>query len=104
MSFTSIPVMDLSLAENPETKPELLKQLRDALLNVGFLYIRNTGIQQEMFDQVCKECVRFFEDLPEEEKLKIEMKNQKSFLGYSRVSRQPTSTYCTLHLHSSMED
>ena len=86
MSFESIPVLDLSLADDPATKPELLEQLRDALLNVGFLYIKNTGIEQEVFDRVSEECVRFFEQLPEEEKLRIEMKNQKSFLGYSRVS------------------
>lgn len=84
MTFTEIPVLDLSMARIEESKPEFLKQLRDALLKVGFLYISNTGIDQELYDKVCNEGIRFF-DLPEEEKLAIEMKNKPSFLGYSRV-------------------
>lgn len=32
------------------------------------------------------ETRKFFEELPFEEKEKIEMKNEKSFLGWSRVS------------------
>ena len=77
--------MDLSLARDEATKLTFLKQLLDALLNVGFLYIKNTGIDQALFDTVCEEGIRFF-DLPEDEKLRIEMKNAKSFLGYSKVS------------------
>lgn len=85
MSFTEIPILDLSLARQEDTKPRFLMDLRDALLNVGFLYLENTGIEQELYDEVCKEGIAFF-DLPEQEKLRIEMKNQPSFLGYSRVS------------------
>lgn len=84
MAFNEIPVLDLSEARNADTKPGFLKKLRDALLNVGFLYIKNVGIDQETFDRVCEAGIRFF-DLPEEEKLAIEMKNKPSFLGYSRV-------------------
>jgi len=84
MAFQEIPILDLSLARDEESKPELLRQLRDALLNVGFLYIKNAGIDQELYDCVCNEGIRFF-DLPQEDKLKIEMKNANSFLGYSQV-------------------
>lgn len=84
MAFTEIPVLDLSEAKDECSKPAFLKQLRAALLNVGFLYIKNAGIEQELYDRVCEEGIRFF-DLPDEEKLSIEMKNQASFLGYSRV-------------------
>ena len=76
--------MDLSKANDPETKPSFLKDLRDAILRVGFLYLSNTGIEEDLFDQVCKEGIAFF-DLPEEEKLAIEMKNQPSFCGWSKV-------------------
>ena len=86
MSFQEIPVLDLALARDERTKPQFLEQLRDALLNVGFFYISNTGIEQELFDQVCEQGIQFF-DLPMEEKLKVEMKNQPSFLGYSQVCR-----------------
>jgi isopenicillin N synthase-like dioxygenase len=84
MPFHAIPILDVSLARDEATKPAFLEELLDALLNVGFLYIKNTGIDQALFDKVCEEGIRFF-DLPEDEKLRIEMKNAKSFLGYSKV-------------------
>ena len=88
MPFREIPILDVSLARDEATKPAFLEQLLDALLNVGFLYIKNTGIDQALFAKVCEEGIRFF-DLPEDEKLRIEMKNAKSFLGYSKVLHSP---------------
>jgi hypothetical protein len=90
MPFKEIPILDMSLARAGLTKPAFLEQLRDALLNVGFLYIKNTGIDQDLYDKVCEEGIRFF-DLPDDEKLRIEMKNAQSFLGYSKVRHQPFS-------------
>ncbi|KAK6428516.1 hypothetical protein LTR95_015339 [Oleoguttula sp. CCFEE 5521] len=91
MAFSKIPVLDLSLARDERTKPAFLKDLQDAVLHVGFFYITNTGIDQVLFDQVCEEGIRFF-DLPEEEKLAIEMKNANSFLGYSRLGNEITAS------------
>ncbi|CAI4218576.1 unnamed protein product [Parascedosporium putredinis] len=54
MSFTSIPILDLSLARNPETKPDFLKELRHALMEVGFLYLKNVGISDELFQRVVR--------------------------------------------------
>ncbi|KAK1828520.1 putative 2-oxoglutarate-dependent dioxygenase DIN11 [Podospora conica] len=90
MSFTSVPVLDLSLASDPATKPQFLAELRHALMEVGFLYLKNVGISDEDFNTVIKEGKAFF-DIPEEEKLKIEMKNAASFLGYSRLSAEVTA-------------
>ncbi|OAQ66886.1 naringenin 3-dioxygenase [Pochonia chlamydosporia 170] len=90
MSFTSIPILDLKLARDPATKPEFLEQLRHALMEVGFLYLKNVGISEELFQDVIKKGKAFF-DIPLEEKLKIEMKNAKSFLGYSQLSAEITA-------------
>ncbi|KAL7789952.1 hypothetical protein V8C37DRAFT_385651 [Trichoderma ceciliae] len=90
MSFTSIPILDLDQSRDPATKPEFLNQLRHALMEVGFLYLRNVGISQELWDEVTKQGKGFF-DIPEEEKLKIEMKNAPSFLGYSQLSAEITA-------------
>jgi isopenicillin N synthase-like dioxygenase len=84
-TFAEIPVLSLAAARVESTKPAFLAQLRDALLDVGFLYLADTGLPEELVAQVVTETRRFFEELPWEEKLAIEMKNQKSFLGYSRV-------------------
>ncbi len=119
MSFTSIPILDLALARDPETKPAFLADLRHALMEVGFLYLKNVGIPDETSQKVIAEGKAFF-DIPEEEKyvnpftrqvlischtepltkqfvspslyrLKIEMKNAPSFLGYSRLSAEITA-------------
>jgi isopenicillin N synthase-like dioxygenase len=66
-SFTHIPILDLSLAQSPATKPAFLAELRYALLEVGFLYLKNVGIEQELFDKVVREGRGFF-DLDIEEK------------------------------------
>lgn len=84
MSFDTIPVLDLSQARDVEKKPDFLGSLRHALLEVGFLYIKNTGIDQALIQNVIAQGKRFFE-LSEEKKLNIEMKNAPSFLGTSSL-------------------
>jgi isopenicillin N synthase-like dioxygenase len=67
MSFTSIPILDLALARDPITKPQFLSDLRHALMEVGFLYLKNVGISDETFQQVIEEGKAFF-DIPDGEK------------------------------------
>jgi isopenicillin N synthase-like dioxygenase len=67
MSFDTIPILDLSQAKDPSTKPQFLDELRHALLEVGFLYLKNVGIPEELTQKVIEEGVAFF-DLPMEEK------------------------------------
>lgn len=85
-TFTQLPILPLSRAIDPATKPQFLTDLRHALLNVGFLYLSETGLPQQLVQDVIQECKGFFENLPQAEKERIEMKNEKSFLGWSRVS------------------
>ena len=80
MSFHAIPVLDLSLSRHPDTKPAFLDSLRKALLDVGFLYIKNTGIDDALIQDVIEQGKAFF-SLPEEQKMDIQMKNVPSFLG-----------------------
>ncbi|KAI1619609.1 2OG-Fe(II) oxygenase [Exophiala viscosa] len=89
MSFSSIPILDLSLSRSPETKPQLLAGLRHALLEVGFLYIKNTGVPPDLVAEVIRLGKAFF-NLPEEKKLEVEMKNAKSFLGYNKLGMEIT--------------
>ena len=87
-SFAQVPVLSLAAARSSETKPAFLAQLRDALLSVGFMYISDTGVPNDLVEQVIQQTKLFFDEdvFPLDEKEKIEMKNQKSFLGWSRVS------------------
>ena len=87
MSFSSIPVLDLSLARNQDTKPAFLESLRIALLDVGFLYIKNTGIDDTLIQDVIEQGKAFF-SLPDEKKLEVQMKQQPSFLGTEKLLHQ----------------
>lgn len=98
MSFSSLPVLDLSLSKNPDTKPAFLDSLRNALLEVGFFYISNTGIEESLIQDVITQGKAFF-DLPEEKKLEIQMKKKPSFLG---TSIRPHDTFTTLILRTLM--
>jgi len=90
-TFTQLPVLPLSRALDPHTKPQFLSDLRSALLNVGFLYLSETGLPDKLIRDVIAECKGFFENLPQEEKERIEMKNQRSFLGWSRLDNETTA-------------
>jgi len=92
-SFTSIPVLSLAEARDASTKSEFLTQLRQTLLEVGFCYISDTGIPSELIRQVREQTFAFFDEdvLPAPEKERIEMKNEKSFLGWSRVNNETTA-------------
>ena len=87
MSFSSIPVLDLSLARNQDTKPAFLESLRISLLDVGFLYIKNTGIDDTLIQDVIEQGKAFF-GLPDEKKLEVQMKKQPSFLGIEKLLPQ----------------
>ncbi|KAF3934152.1 hypothetical protein ABW20_dc0102258 [Dactylellina cionopaga] len=88
-SFTSIPILDLSLARSEDTKYAFLDDLRHALIEVLLPPSLNSGISEELVAQVKKLGVEFF-DLPEDEKLRLEMKNSPHFLGYSRLGNEIT--------------
>lgn len=66
-AFDHIPILDLSLARRSETKPAFLEELRHVLLEVGFLYLKNVGIPDDLTREIIKEGIAFF-DLPMEEK------------------------------------
>ncbi|CAG8267500.1 unnamed protein product [Penicillium salamii] len=87
-SFTSIPVLDFSQAIS--AKPVFLEALREALVNVGFFYLRNAPIPIEIQEEFTKRALELF-DLPLEKKLEIEMVNSPHFLGYSKLCAEITA-------------
>lgn len=95
MSFDSIPILDLSLARDAKTKPIFLQSLRSALLEVGFLYIKNTGISDELIEEVITQGKAFF-GLPNAKKLEVQMKNAPSFLGTQTVLSATTANELSL--------
>ncbi|PGG99013.1 hypothetical protein AJ79_08712 [Helicocarpus griseus UAMH5409] len=88
-TFFEIPTIDLSLAQSPESKPILLKQLRHALLSVGFLYITNHGVSDEVITDLVDVLPKLF-SLSDAAKEEIALHNSPHFLGYSNVGAETT--------------
>jgi isopenicillin N synthase-like dioxygenase len=85
----SIPILDLSLAEDTRTKQVLLQQLHAALFDVGFLYVTNHGASTATIDRLTSLLPPLFA-LPAEEKAALGKLNTPHFLGYSRFAEETT--------------
>lgn len=85
----SLPIIDLSLADDPEKKPKLLADLQDALFRIGFLYIVNHGAEEQA-KRILEIAPKAFE-IPEEEKLKVAMTKNPHFVGYTELGAEKTA-------------
>src|SRR5215469_110608 len=84
----SIPVLDLDLQYGPHQEL-LLNGLRDALFEVGFLYIENHGVPQSIISNLVDLLPSLF-NLPNESKARISKLNSPHFLGYSGFAEEMT--------------
>lgn len=89
-NFTTIPVLDFAQVSSPSTKSAFLENLRDALVNVGFFYLRNAPISPNLQSVFTAKSLELFQ-LPLEKKLEIEMVNSPHFLGYSKLGAEITA-------------
>ncbi|MEV8040491.1 2-oxoglutarate and iron-dependent oxygenase domain-containing protein [Arthrobacter sp. NPDC080082] len=90
MSLESLPVLDYSrLNAGPEEASRFRDELRDAMHNVGFLYLSGHGIPQDLVDAMLETSRRFF-DLPEAQKLAVENIHSPQFRGYTRMGAELT--------------
>ena len=89
MSITSLPVLDLSLAQNPDTAEQFRAQLRDATHDMGFFYLVGHGIPHALQRRLLTVAREFFA-LPLAEKLAIENLRSPHFRGYTRLGGELT--------------
>lgn len=87
--MTTIPLLDLSLASDLEQRETLLEELYHAFFNVGFLFIKNHGIPQEIIDDLVERLPQLF-CLPADQKLKVSKLNSPHFLGYNGYAEEST--------------
>jgi hypothetical protein len=82
-NFTEIPTLDISLmySDSLADRKELAAKVRDAASRVGFMQIKNHGVDQKIIDDAFAEAKSFFE-LPQEEKEKVHQSQNKDFQGY----------------------
>ncbi|KAH8812761.1 hypothetical protein F5884DRAFT_671266 [Xylogone sp. PMI_703] len=80
----SLPIIDLtpSFSSSLEARQSVAKQIHEACTTIGFFYITGHGIPTDVCDGVFELCNRFFNQLPQESKDAIHMKNSKHFRGY----------------------
>lgn len=85
----TLPVLDFREFDSPATRDAFLGRLRAAARDVGFFYLVGHGIDLAFLDELFATARAFF-DLPEPEKLSIEMVNSPHFRGYTRTGWEHT--------------
>ncbi|KAJ3336084.1 hypothetical protein HDU93_003681 [Gonapodya sp. JEL0774] len=89
-SFKVIPIMDLAMLRGtPEQKKQFLDQFRDVMLTCGFLYIKNTGISDDLQKRIYDVVVKTFA-LPREEKVKFAIEKSPCFKGWNELGKEVT--------------
>ncbi|KAI1386743.1 putative hyoscyamine 6-dioxygenase [Hypoxylon trugodes] len=88
-SFSEIPVIDLSQADDKANKANLLNSLRYALTEVGFLYVSNHGVPTTTVEKLVAVLPTLF-DLEDDVKKSVALENSLHFLGYSGVGSENT--------------
>ncbi|RMZ86334.1 hypothetical protein DV736_g6440, partial [Chaetothyriales sp. CBS 134916] len=86
----SIPIIDLAKAQTTDSRAELLDELRFALLDVGFLYIKNHGVDQRLIQELTDTLPTLF-DLPLDLKDSVALVRSPHFLGYSSFGSETTA-------------
>lgn len=92
--FNAIPQTDLSLADDAVRRPELLQQLRHALTDVGFLYVKNHGVPEKVIADLVTVALPAISGLSAETKAEISLEHSPHFLGYSAVGSETTAGLC----------
>lgn len=90
MSFSEIPTLDLAWADDAARRPDLLAQLRHALVDVGFLYVAHHGVPDQIVDDMINVLPALF-SLSDAAKEAINLHNSPHFLGYSATGTETTA-------------
>lgn len=88
-SQPSLPVLDLSQADDPAQRAAFLKQLHAAARDTGFLHLTGHGITDAESARML-ELTRAFFALPEADRLAVSNLNSPHFRGYTRIGHELT--------------
>ncbi len=89
MNATTLPVLNLARYFNPAERDAFLEQLRTAARDIGFFYLTNHGVNDDLQRAVQQEARRFFA-LDDEQKQKVAMIHSPHFRGYNRAASELT--------------
>lgn len=89
-SAVNVPILDLSRFDGePAERDAFLAELRRAGYELGGFYLTGHGVDPALISEAQALSRRFF-DLPEQDKLAIEMVHSPHFRGYTRVGWERT--------------
>ncbi|KAI0322083.1 2OG-Fe-II oxygenase [Amylostereum chailletii] len=85
-AFSHIPIIDLAniSTDDPHVRRKLAEEVRNACINVGFLYVKNHGIPEETINDALDTMKEFF-SLPTEDKAALDITKTPNFKDYSAV-------------------
>ncbi|KAI0927583.1 hypothetical protein AcW1_007213 [Taiwanofungus camphoratus] len=85
-AFDRIPIIDLQNVSSPDlaVRRALGDAVRDASINVGFLYVKNHGISETTIEQALSASKDFF-SLPIEKKMELDIRKTQNFKGYNPI-------------------
>ncbi|KAI1625624.1 hypothetical protein EDD37DRAFT_625178 [Exophiala viscosa] len=92
-TFEEIPVIDVGniYSENLEERRQKAEEVANVCKTVGFMYIKNHGISQDLIDEVF-ELSRKYHDQPLEVKMKEDVYKSETLRGYERVMAKSGTT------------
>lgn len=82
--FDSIPVIDISgiFSDKLEDRQQVAEKLRDACTRIGFFYIKNHGVPQDLVEG-CFDWAHKFFALPLEKKMEHFVNDSHNLRGYT---------------------
>ncbi|WP_354691812.1 isopenicillin N synthase family oxygenase [Phytobacter sp. RSE-02] len=89
MNATTLPILDLARYFNSSERDAFLDQLRTSARDIGFFYLINHGVNDELQRAVQHEARRFFA-LSDEQKQQVAMIHSPHFRGYNRAASEIT--------------
>ncbi|KAL9711268.1 hypothetical protein Ac2012v2_005808 [Leucoagaricus gongylophorus] len=89
-------------SRDPCVRRELADLIRDACINVGFFYLKNHGISQELIEGAINAGKSFF-SLSELEKMKLDIHKSPNFKGYTPLLGENTNAQGRGDLHEGFD-
>lgn len=104
VSFDAIPIIDLEplFAGDADAKAAMAAQLRKACIEVGFIYIKNHNVPQDVIDRIFNAGHDYFA-ISDEEKMKNHVTLSKNNRGYAAMLEENTDPTARGDLHESYD-
>jgi isopenicillin N synthase-like dioxygenase len=104
VAFEEIPIIDFApmLGSDAAAKLALAAELRHACTEIGFFYIRDHGVAQDLIDATFAECPRFF-GLTTADKMAIHVRHSLNNSGYTPLLEENTDPTAKGDLHEAFD-